>query len=83
MNGGRLSNDETFLQGLGDLRAQLASPQPDADATERAFTRIGIRYPEEAEQLRAQWRHDGSTESLAAELLALEDQHRSDSEDED
>ncbi len=81
MNGGRLSNDETFLLGLADLRSQLAAARPDTDATERAFTRIGIRYPEEAEQLRAQWRQGAAAESLNAELLALEDQHRSDSDE--
>jgi hypothetical protein len=56
MNGGRLSNDETFLQGVGELRAQLAAPAPDAAAADRALARIAVRFPEEAEELVDLWR---------------------------
>ncbi|HET9784680.1 MAG TPA: hypothetical protein VFP94_06965 [Terriglobales bacterium] len=56
MNGGRLSNDETFLQGVGELRAQLTAPAPDAAAADRALARIAVRFPEEAEQLQELWR---------------------------
>lgn len=83
MNGGRLSNDETFLLGVGELRGLLADPQPDADATERAITRIGLRYPEEAEHLREQWHSAGTrqTTAMLAGLQAIEAQHHADSEE--
>lgn len=56
MNGGRLSNDETFLQGVVELRAQLAASAPDAAAADRALARIAVRFPEEAERLEDLWR---------------------------
>ncbi|MGH9467580.1 MAG: hypothetical protein ACRD1Y_09515 [Terriglobales bacterium] len=56
MNGGRLSNDETFLLGVEELRAQLGAPAPDAAAAERALARIAVRFPDEAEQLGEFWR---------------------------
>lgn len=80
MNGGRLSNDETFLLGANELRAQLHAPAPDTAAAERALTRIGVRFPEEAEQLTALWRGGQriACEDLLRDVLA---QHAADSED--
>jgi hypothetical protein len=57
MNGGRLSDDETFCLGVDELRAQLRAPAADAAATQRALARIGMRYPEAAEELEAAWPH--------------------------
>ncbi|MGH9417411.1 MAG: hypothetical protein ACRD01_12365 [Terriglobales bacterium] len=55
MNGGRLSNDATFLLGVAELRTQLDAPQPDAALAQRAITRIALRFPEEGEQLAQLW----------------------------
>jgi len=74
MNGGRLSNDAAFLIGVEELKAQLAADAPDAQAAERALTRILIRYPEEGEALAASWRRSES--AVCTQLLAdLEQQH--------
>ncbi|MGH9413784.1 MAG: hypothetical protein ACRD0Y_08585 [Terriglobales bacterium] len=80
MNGGRLSNDETFLLGVEELRAQMCTASPDAAAAERALARIGIRYPEEAEQLATFWRDTqiDRCEQLLGEVVA---QHTADNED--
>lgn len=80
MNGGRLSNDETFLLGVSELRAQLQASAPDSAAAELALTRIGVRFPEEAEQLTALWRGGQRTgcEDLLRDVVA---QHAADSED--
>ncbi len=55
MNGGRLSDDETFCLGVEELRTQLDAGTADAEATQRAIARIGMRYPEAAEELTAAW----------------------------
>lgn len=80
VNGGRLSNDETFLLGVDELQAQLQATAPDAAAAERALARIAVRFPEEAEQLTVLWRGDQRTEceDLLREVLV---QHSADSED--
>ncbi|MGH9487451.1 MAG: hypothetical protein ACRD04_07655 [Terriglobales bacterium] len=80
MNGGRLSNDETFLLGVAELRTQLAAPVADAAAAERALARIGVRFPEQAEQLSALWlaAQKGQCESLLSEVMA---EHQADSEE--
>jgi len=80
MNGSRLSNDESFLLGVAELRTQLASPEPDLDAAERALTRIAMRYPEEAEELATRWR--GPLRPECATLLrGIEEIHRSDADE--
>ncbi|TAN23805.1 MAG: hypothetical protein EPN33_03025 [Acidobacteria bacterium] len=80
MNGGRLSNDETFLLGADELRVQLHALAPDAAAAERALARIGVRFPEEAEQLTGFWLggQRAACEDLLRVVLA---QHAADSED--
>ena len=55
MNGGRLSDDETFCLGVDELRAQMRAAAADPAATQRAMARIGMRYPEAAEELEAAW----------------------------
>jgi len=80
MNGGRLSNDETFLLGVAELRAQLQAAAPDGEAALRALARIAVRYPEEAEQLGDLWR--GPQPLACAALLAqVETQHQAENED--
>ena len=80
MNGGRLSNDEAFLQGVEEFRQELDAGAPDADAAERALARIAIRYPEEAETLRELWpEHPADCQH---QLRALVAQHAADSETE-
>ncbi|HVB39274.1 MAG TPA: hypothetical protein VNE83_00095 [Terriglobales bacterium] len=79
MNGGRLSNDETFLLGVGELRGQLNSPAPNQEVAERALNRIAVRYPEEAEQLRGLWL---TASAKRDEVLdAIEAQHRAESDE--
>ncbi|MGH9475935.1 MAG: hypothetical protein ACRD1C_06350 [Terriglobales bacterium] len=82
MNGGRLSNDETFLLGVEELRTQLGAALPDGAAAERALARIGVRFPEEAERLGKYWQtaQRVQCEDLLGEVIA---QHRAESEDED
>ncbi|HXE31465.1 MAG TPA: hypothetical protein VN515_06660 [Terriglobales bacterium] len=78
MNGGRLSDDEAFLLGLGELRAQLQEAVPPPAGP--ALTRIAMRYPEEAEALESALA--GADLPRARRLLAdLEAQHRADAED--
>ncbi len=76
MNGGRLSDDETFCLGVEELRAQLGAAVGDAEAVQRAIARIGMRYPEAAEELTAAWRQP--TEA-AALLDAWEGRHAEES----
>lgn len=82
MNGGRLSNDETFYLGLSELKRQMAAPTPDEEVADRALARIAIRYPEEAEQLRECW-GERQLEHLQRLLAAVEAQHAQESQDSD
>lgn len=83
MNGGRLSDDEAFLLGAGELRALLQAATPDLGAVERALTRIGVRYPDEAEQLRQLWKENHRrVPSLAGILAGLEAQYLADTAEE-
>lgn len=75
MNGGRLSNDETFLQGVAELRAQLDAPQPDAALAQRALNRIALRFPEEGEQLAELWQAPERA-ACAAFLTEIETLHQ-------
>lgn len=70
MNGGRLSDDEAFLLGVVELRNQIEAAHPDMAATERAFTRIAVRFPEEAGRLRELWPDPEQCEQLLTELEA-------------
>ncbi|HEY7839408.1 MAG TPA: hypothetical protein VIC54_12505 [Terriglobales bacterium] len=83
MNGGRLSNDETFLLGIGELRGQLNTPAPNKEVAERALNRIAVRYPEEAEQLRGLWLAASAErgEALDSMLDSIEAQHRAESDE--
>jgi hypothetical protein len=64
VNGGRLSDDETFCLGVEELRAQLRAPTPDPAAAQRALARIGMRYPEAVEELEAAWPQTAETAAL-------------------
>lgn len=77
MNGGRLSNDEAFLLGMTELRAQLDAAKPDSGTAERALARIAVRFPEEAEELGALWRTPHQA-GCAALLSHLENLHAKD-----
>lgn len=77
MNGGRLSDDEAFLLGVVELRNQLEAAHPDLAAAERAFTRIAVRFPDDAERLRELWPDAESCEQL---LTELEVQQRADTD---
>lgn len=77
MNGGRLSNDEVFLLGMEELRRQLASAHPDREAAQHALTRVALRFPDEAEELRAKW---PEPEACRALLDRMAEQHRLDSD---
>ncbi|HUX66534.1 MAG TPA: hypothetical protein VMV31_03505 [Terriglobales bacterium] len=80
MNGGRLSNDETFLLGVAELRTQLQSAAPDGEAAQRALARIAVRYPEEAEHLGELW-SGPQAQACAALLARVEAQHQAENED--
>ena len=77
MNGGRLSDDEVFLLGMEELRRQLASARPDTDAAQQALTRVALRFPDEAEELRAKW---PQAEACRVLLDSIAEQHRLDSD---
>ena len=79
MNGGRLSNDEAFLQGVKELRQQLGAREPDAGAVDRALARIAIRYPEEAETLRELW--SNRLGDCGEQLSTLVEQHAADNDE--
>jgi len=86
MNGGRLSNDETFLLGMGELRGQLNAPAPNQEVAERALNRIAVRYPEEAEQLRGLWlapspERGEVVDAMLQSLDSIEAQHRAESDE--
>ncbi|HEY8056850.1 MAG TPA: hypothetical protein VIE13_13170 [Terriglobales bacterium] len=81
MNGGRLSNDETFLLGVEELRTQLSAAAPDIAAAERALARIAVRFPEEADQLSGLWRQPDHA-LCARRLDEVVEQHAADSAEE-
>lgn len=77
MNGGRLSDDEATAQGLAMVRAQVADGIGAAEPPAQALRMIAMRYPDEAEQLEADWRA-GRTAEVAAELGEIERQFAED-----
>lgn len=74
MNGSRLSDDAAFAEGSRMLRSVLSGAGDD-DTAERALRMIGMRYPEEADSLRALLAAQ-SREQCVVSLAAVEERHR-------